>query len=214
MSANRLAVVVVSAVILVSCAFAQDNKVYDSTNEVSATFGRTFVSTQDILNANFFNHTLNFGAEETLGLNYSRLLKTHGIFTLSGEVPLAVAFDVDLNTGANLIPEYYRAFFVAPSARLNFFNAEGVSPWVSFGGGYAHFKMAGHLLYGGPNPGPTSTNTGVLQFGTGLDVFPWHRWGLRLEARDFWSGAPALNVDTGRSRQHNYYVGGGVIYRF
>jgi len=38
--------------------------------------------------------------------------------------------------------------------------------------------------------------------------------GGRFEARDFYSGTPALNVDTGRSRQHNYYVGVGVIHRF
>lgn len=213
MSGKRLAAVVVCAVMFVACAHAQ-RRYYDNLNEVSATFGRTLVSTQDIQGATFFNHTLNFGAEETLGLNYSRLLKTHGIFAISAELPMAVAFDVDLNTGKNLIPEYYRAFYVAPSVRLNFFNQESVSPWVSFGGGYAHYKMAGHLLYGGPNPGPTSTNTGVIQFGTGLDVFPWEHWGLRLEARDFWSGTPDLNVDTGRSRQHNYYVGGGFIYRF
>lgn len=213
MSANRLAAVVVSSVVLVSCAFAQ-GRISDSVNELSATFGRTFVSTQTIQNATFFNHNVHFGDEETIGLNYSRLLKTHGIFALSGEVPLAFVIDMDLNTGRNLIPEYYRAFFIAPSARLNFFNDQGVSPWVSFGGGYGRFKTAGHLLFGGPNPGPTGTNTGVLQFGAGLDVWPWHRWGLRLEARDFWSGVPDLNVDTGRSRQHNYYVGGGVIYRF
>jgi len=36
----------------------------------------------------------------------------------------------------------------------------------------------------------------------------------RLEARDFYSGIPDYDVDTGRSRQHNYYVGVGVIYRF
>ena len=213
MSANRLAAVVVSAVVLMSCAYAQ-GQVSDSVNEVSVTFGRTFVSTQTILNANPAHNNLRFGAEETIGLNYSRLLKTRGIFGLSVEVPFAAVIDMDLNAFFNVIPENYKAFYVAPSARLNFFNAEGVSPWVSFGGGYAHYKMAGHLIFGGPNPGPTSTNTGVLQFGTGLDVFPWQRWGLRMEARDFWSGAPALNVDTGRSRQHNYYVGGGVIYRF
>jgi hypothetical protein len=54
----------------------------------------------------------------------------------------------------------------------------------------------------------------VVQFGAGLDVWVWHSWGARLEARDFYSGAPALNVDTGRSRQHNYYVGLGVVHRF
>jgi hypothetical protein len=204
MSANRLAALLVGVVLVASSGFAQ-------VNELSATFGRTFVSTQTILNSNLRVH---FGAEETVGLNYSRLLKTHGIFGLSVEVPFAAVIDMDLNVTRNLIPENYKAFYIAPSARLNLFPDQGVSPWVSFGGGYAHYKMAGHLIFGGPNPGPTSTNTGVLQFGTGLDVWPWHRWGLRLEARDFWTGAPDLNVNTGRSRQHNYYVGGGVIYRF
>ncbi len=204
MSANRLAALLVGVVLVASSGFAQ-------VNELSATFGRTFVSTQTILNSNLRVH---FGAEETVGLNYSRLLKTHGIFGLSVEVPFAAVIDMDLNVTRNLIPENYKAFYIAPSARLNLFPDQGVSPWVSFGGGYAHYKMAGHLIFGGPNPGPTSTNTGVLQFGTGLDVWPWHSWGLRLEARDFWTGAPDLNVNTGRSRQHNYYVGGGVIYRF
>jgi len=37
---------------------------------------------------------------------------------------------------------------------------------------------------------------------------------LRLEARDYYSGVPDLNVTTVRSRQHNIYVGGGVIRRF
>ena len=63
-------------------------------------------------------------------------------------------------------------------------------------------------------PGPTGTNTGVVQFGAGLDVWFWQTWGGRFEARDFYSGTPALNVDTGRSRQHNYYVGVGVVHRF
>jgi hypothetical protein len=47
-----------------------------------------------------------------------------------------------------------------------------------------------------------------------VDIWVWHRWGVRFEARDFYSGAPDLNVDTGRSRQHNYYVGLGIARRF
>jgi hypothetical protein len=35
-----------------------------------------------------------------------------------------------------------------------------------------------------------------------------------MEARDFYSGVPDLNVNTGRSRQHNYYVAVGVVRRF
>ena len=34
-------------------------------------------------------------------------------------------------------------------------------------------------LYENLNPGPTGTNTGVVQFGAGLDVWLWHTWGGR-----------------------------------
>jgi hypothetical protein len=54
----------------------------------------------------------------------------------------------------------------------------------------------------------------VVQFGAGLDVWFWHVWGARFEARDFYSGDPDLNVVTNNSRQHNYYVGVGVMHRF
>jgi hypothetical protein len=28
------------------------------------------------------------------------------------------------------------------------------------------------------------------------------------------SGVPPLTVNTGKSRQHNFYVGGGAVFRF
>ncbi len=103
--------------------------------------------------------------------------------------------------------------FVTPSVRLNVFSGDSVTPWVSVGGGYGRFRVAPVTLYENPNPG-SGSNTGVVQFGAGLDVWVWRGWGARFEARDFYSGAPNLNVDTGRSRQHNYYVGLGVVHRF
>lgn len=136
------------------------------------------------------------------------------MFGISGEVAGAYTPDMDLNLSRNLIPEGYQAFFVTPAVKVNFFHGESVTPWVSVGGGYGYFKMSKELVFGGPNPGKTSTNTSVFQFGAGLDVWPWDKWGLRLEARDFYSGTPDLNVNTVRSRQHNIYVGGGFIRRF
>jgi len=207
MSPKRLAAVLVFVATLISAASAQRN-------EVSATLGRTFVSSQTIKGANFFNPNIHFGNGLTVAGNYTRYLKTYGLFGISGEVPFAYSFDTDLNTGENLIPEGYRSFFVTPSVRVNIFPEQGVTPWVSAGGGYGYFKQSDQLVFGGPNPGKTSTNTGIFQIGAGLDVWPWHSWGLRLEARDFYSGVPDLNVTTNRSRQHNIYVGGGIIRRF
>jgi hypothetical protein len=216
MSLNRLAVLAATVLILVVNGFAQNNEIYGATqkNEISGTVGRTFVSTQSIQGAQFFNPNVHFGPGLAFALNYSHLFRRRGIFGFSLEVPLAVAPDTDLNSGTNLVPESYKAFFITPSARVNFFSGAGVSPWLSAGGGYGLFKESGHGVFFGSNTGPTRTNTGVVQFGTGLDVWPWHKWGLRLEARDFYSGVPDLNVNTGRSRQHNYYVGGGFIRRF
>jgi len=207
MSPKRLAALIVSVVILIASAFAQHN-------DISATLWRTFVSSQRIQGADFNNPNVHFGNGLTIGGNYSHLLKTYGIFGISGEVPVAYSFDMDLNTGENLIPEAYKSLFVTPAVRVNFFSGQGVSPWVSVGGGYGFFKQSNQLVFGGPNPGKTSTSTGVFQIGAGLDVWPWEKWGFRLEARDFYSGVPDLNVTTVRSRQHNYYVGGGVIRRF
>jgi hypothetical protein len=209
MSAKWLAVLVVFVGVFISTAFAQ-------VNEVSVTVGRTFVSTQTIQNppAGDPNPKIHFGNEESVAFNYGRLLKSRGTFGISAELPVAIYPRMDLNTGANQIPKDIGALFITPSARVNFFTGQALSPWLSVGGGYGRFREASKLNFFGNNPGPTSSNTGVVQFGIGLDVWPWERWGFRTEARDFYSGVPELNVSTGSSRQHNYYVGVGVIRRF
>jgi len=210
MSAKRLAfLAVVLVLVLVASALAQ-------VNELSITAGRTFVSTQTIQNPlqGDVNPNIHFGNEESVAFNYGRLLMSHKILGLYAELPVAIYFRMDLNTGANQIPKDIGALFATPSVRLNIFSGDSVTPWVSAGGGYGRFREAPGLNFYGPNPGPTGTNTGVVQFGVGLDVWVWHGWGARFEARDFYSGKPALNVDTSNSRQHNYYVGIGVAYRF
>jgi hypothetical protein len=205
MSVKRLAVLVVPVVFLVTSVLAQ-------VNEISVTAGRTFVSTQSIPNTDLHIH---FGNPATVDFNYSRFLVRHKIFGLYAEVPVTIFPRMNLNDEQQgLTPKDMGALFITPSARLNFFSGDSVTPWVSAGGGYGRFRYAPVTEFDVPNPGPSSSNTGVLQVGAGLDVWVWHRWGARFEARDFYSGAPDLNVDTGRSRQHNYYVGVGVMRRF
>lgn len=205
MSAKSLAALVVPVLFLVSSALAQVQ-----VNEFSITAGRAFVSTQTVRSTGLPVH---FGNEEMFEFNYGRLLKSHTIFGLSAELPVAIYPRMDVNYNLGTTPKDIGALFVTPSVRLNIFSGESVSPWVSAGGGYGRFRVAPVTLYENPNPG-SGSNTGVVQFGAGLDVWVWQRWGARFEARDFYSGVPTLNVDTGRSRQHNYYVGLGVVHRF
>ena len=184
-------------------------------NELSGIFGRTFNSDQSIQGAAAYDPDLRFSNGLTFEVNYAQRFMARGHFSLTLEVPFVVNPDQDLHAALpNRIPEKYTSYFVTPAARLNLFAGQGVSPWVSFGGGFGHFSDSSTLLFGGHNPGPTGTNTGVLQAGLGLDVKIFHSFSLRGEARDFWSGVPQLNVTTDKSRQHNIFAGGGIVWHF
>jgi hypothetical protein len=203
MLAKWLAVLVVLMLFVASNLCAQ-------VNEVSVTAGRTFVSTQTVPSGGTEVH---FGNPTTLDFSYSRFLLSRKIFGLYAELPVAIFPRMNLNYYYGTIPKDMGALFITPSVRLNVFSGDSVTPWVSVGGGYGRFRYSPVTLYQNPNP-ESGSNTGVLQVGAGLDVWVWQRWGARFEARDFYSGEPDLNVDTGRSREHNYYVGVGVIHRF
>ena len=134
---------------------------------------------------------------------------------LTAEVPFAYDPKQKLHVSvAGLVPESYKSFFVTPALRANFFPTTVFSPWVSFGGGFGHFSASDNLLFGGTNTGKTSSTTGVLQIGAGLDVRVASKWSVRLEFRDFDSGVPPVNVDIGKTRQHNLYGGGGFVWHF
>ncbi|HTA50870.1 MAG TPA: hypothetical protein VK930_15570 [Verrucomicrobiae bacterium] len=204
-----IAVLAVMMSILSGSAAAQDEK-----NELSGLIGRIFISDQGIIGATNFNPVVRSGKGLTFEVNYARRLFSTPVFAVSGEVPAVFNLDEDLNSGDNVVPKDYKQIFVTPSARLNLFPETAVSPWVSLGGGFAHFSENNTLLYGGPNPG-SSTTSGVLQGGFGLDVRVLHQFAIRLDVRDFWSGSPNLPLaDTGKTRQHNYFVGGGLVWHF
>lgn len=177
-------------------AVAQKNEQYSvQKNELSGAFGRTFVSNQGIVGST--GAELRFGNGLTFEINYARLLKSASVFAVRAEIPLVVNPDQDLHAAPpNRIPGQYRSFMAVPSARVNFFPDVAVSPWVSFGLGFAHFSESSTLLFGGKNTGPTGTTTAAVQGGFGLDVKLVKSFTLRGEVRDFWTGVPQLGVNT------------------
>jgi hypothetical protein len=208
-----VAVLAVTISLLFGSAGAQDEK-----NQLTGILGRTFISDQGITGATNFNAFVRSGKGLTFEVNYSRRLYGTLVYSISAEVPAVFNLDEDLNAGADVVPKDYQQIFITPSVRLNLFPATSVSPWVSFGGGFGHFSENNTLLFGGANPGGSSTS-GVVQGGLGLDVRPFrHRFshfGFRGQVRDFWSGTPDLPLAaTGKTRQHNYFLGGGVVYYF
>jgi len=210
MSWKQLWITALAVVALVSSlASAQEEK-----NQLTGIVGRTFISNEGIKGATFSNPFVGFGNGFSFEVNYSRYVITTPLFALSGEVPVVVNFDEDINSGADVVPSDYRSYFITPAARVNLLPAMAVSPWVSFGAGFGHFSENSSLISGGTNPGKSKT-TGVLQAGFGLDVRIWRRISIRGEVRDFWSGEPDFPLaPTGKTRQHNFFVGAGATWHF
>jgi hypothetical protein len=196
--------------------FLAASAVAQEKNEIGGVIGRIFISDQGI-NASIPDPTIHSGKGISFGGEYSRRFIVSPVFSLSGEVVALYNPDEDLNAGAfgnAVVPTDYKQLFVTPAARLNLFPDTAVSPWISLGGGVAHFSQSSMLAYGGTNPGK-STTSGVLQGGVGLDVRLVGSVYIRGEARDFWSGEPDFPLaPTGKTRQHNFFVGGGLFWRF
>ena len=199
--------VLVAITIFAAGAVAQEN-------ELTGIIGRTFISDQGVIGAIGTDTVLHSGNGLTFEVNYGRRIWTSGPAALTLEVPFALNPDEDLHFKQNVIPEGYRSYFITPSVRANLFPSNGLSPWISFGAGFGHFSEKSELEFGGVNPGKTGTSTGVFQMGVGLDVRIFNYLTIRGQLRDFNSGVPQLNIDTGKSRQHNLFVGAGVVWHF
>ena len=187
-------------------------------NEIAGTFGHSFISDQGVPNSGLSNSIINHGEGFSFEIDYARIFRAYDWADFAVEVPAIFNPDEDLHYFTDQIPAGYSSIFITPAARLRLFPDVNFSPWVSFGAGLGHFQATSNLLFFGKNTSNRGENTGVLQGGVGLDVrIPWRRMQrlkIRVEARDNWSGVPPLNVNTGKAREHNYYVAGGLVYRF
>jgi opacity protein-like surface antigen len=210
MFGKRVLSVVLFVVALAVCVAAQDEK-----NELSGGIGRTFISTQPIQGVNVFDPNIRYGKGWDVEGSYARRLLVTPVFSVAAELPVVFNFDEKIHaSSAGLGPGEYKELFITPSARVNLFPTTAVSLWGSVGGGFGRISEGSKLLYGSSNPGK-STTSGVLQYGVGLDVKVTKRLILRGEGRDFWAGEPDFPLaPTGKTRQHNYFVGVGLVWRF
>jgi len=197
---------------MVGALAAQDEK-----NDLGGSIGRTFISTQALTRctAPCFDPYIRYGKGLTIEGSYARRLLVTPIFAVAAELPILFNPDEDLHAGGqSLVPQDYKALFITPSVRVNLFPTTAVSLWGSLGGGFGHISQNKLTLYGANNTG-SSTTSGVLQYGIGLDVKLTKRFALRAEGRDFWAGEPDFpQAPTGKTRQHNYFLGVGAVWRF
>jgi hypothetical protein len=108
--------------------------------------------------------------------------------------------------------DHLSTVFITPGFRLKIAPSAPITPWVSVGGGWAHYSA---------DFAPT-TNKGAIQYGGGLDFrTPLPHLRIRGEVRDFVTGDPNLfqatfPPGTGQPgiHRHNVLLGGGVVLTF
>ena len=139
-------------------------------------------------------------------VNYARRIVGVPGVALYGEIPFVAGFN---NTGVNLAQlerVNFDSFYLTPGLRVKFVPAFFISPYLAAGVGWGHFS--------GKNTN-TSDDRFVSDWGGGLDIKVAPIVGLRLEARDFYSGVPSLIPIVGSfGNQHNVVVSAGVVLRF
>ena len=195
------------AVLVSICTFIGHAKAQK--NELAGILGRTFISDQVIPTSTSPDNLLRFGNGLTAEGNISRQIMGGQFLALSLEVPVLWNIDEDTHSHGNPAAPGFSSVFVTPAARVNLFSGTAVSPWVSVGGGFGHFN--GSAVQ---SQSKQSSTNGVFQIGGGLDVALFRHFSIRGELRDFWSGTPNLNLSTNSSRQHNLFVGGGLVWHF
>ena len=127
------------------------------------------------------------------------------------ELPVVGTLNSAVRTFGLTSTASYSALFIAPGLRVKFAPGFPLSPWLATGGGLAHFSAnSGLRLLSGTD----TTNTGVFDYGGGLDMKVAPYLSLRGEVRDFYSGGLGFNIANFNDRQHNIVVTGGLVLRF
>jgi opacity protein-like surface antigen len=101
--------------------------------------------------------------------------------------------------------------FVTPGLRIAWTGSRRFLPYAAVGAGYALYEQSYFRLDGASNEAPRFTHRGAFSYGGGIDVPVWRFVGLRLEARDFYTGNPSFNAVPASASQHNVVVGGGFV---
>jgi hypothetical protein len=103
------------------------------------------------------------------------------------------------------------SLFVTPSFKAKFLSKSPVSPFVSIGGGLAHYRSTFGLSP--QNTGLMNTTTSAFQFGGGMDITtPIAPLGFRVEVRDFQTGEPETGF--GKLDIRHAFAGVGAVFHF
>ena len=198
-------------------------------NEVSFSIGPTFTTDQKLqVNSSLPGCevlgctalvTFHDNISVAFALGYARRITGMGPVALYVELPALgqPPHHLDVTTNNRSVgfsgKGHTAAFFLTPSARIQFLPKGRISPWITGGYGFAHLSQ---------DFSSSKHTKGAAQFGGGIDVKMSPHVAIRGELRDFWTGSmvqsgPGVTLTRATaltSHIQHIYAGGGVVLKF
>jgi opacity protein-like surface antigen len=129
-----------------------------------------------------------------------------------GELHFLASPSTDVTSTVTSVTKSYSSLFLTPGVRFKFYPRKRLSPWVTIGGGYAHFLQSDKTIAGAANAAGRHTSTGTVTWGAGLDYSWSKKITFRAEARYFHSGSVQFNTPMDGLGQVSFVAGGGIVF--
>jgi opacity protein-like surface antigen len=134
--------------------------------------------------------------------------------SLHFEIPVVVAPRTGVKSDNFLLPRTYSTVIFTPGVKLKVFPGSGFSPYLVSGVGFGRFSSSDTNINGSPNTGDRANTSFVFNFGGGVDFNVLGPISLRGEVRDFMTGTPNFSAQFLNDRQHNLYIGAGIVLKW
>jgi hypothetical protein len=200
------------ALLLLIFAFAP--AVLAQENEVAFLFGRLKPSDRSLTLNPLPTAETAFSGAAAYQINYSNRVVNGELASVHFEIPVIVAPRTGVKSDNFFLPRTYSTLIFTPGLKLKVFPGGGLSPYVVSGIGLGRFSESSANINGTPNTGDRTNTSFVFNFGGGIDLNVLGPLSIRGEVRDFITGNPSFSSPFLSGKQHNLYVGAGIVLRF
>jgi opacity protein-like surface antigen len=155
-----------------------------------------------------------FSGAATYQINYANRIVNGEVASMHFELAVTAAPRTGVKSDNFLLPRTYNTLIFTPGLKLKVLPGGGLSPYLVGGVGLGRFSQSDTNIDGTPNISTDRSNTNfVFNFGGGVDLNVLGPLSIRGEVRDFMTGTPNFSTPFLNDRQHNLFVGLGIVIR-
>jgi opacity protein-like surface antigen len=155
-----------------------------------------------------------FSGAAAYQFNYANRIINGEVVSMHVELAITGAPRTGVKSSNVLLPRTYSTLIFTPGLKLKLLPGGGFSPYLVSGVGLGRFSQSSTNINGSPNTADRSNTSFVFNYGGGVDLNVIGPISVRLEARDFMTGTPSFSSPFLNDRQHNLYVGAGIVVRW